>query len=446
MKKKRILSLAMACMFSAAMFTGCSDSSGGSTSTGAGPSDAGTSSGNTGSVYWLNFKPEADKALQEIAETYQKATGVDVQVVTAASGTYDQTLSAEMDKSKAPTLFVVRNTADVKTWGDYCYDLTDTDVYKELTDTSNAFVLSDSAGKACSIAYCYETFGLIVNKTLLSQAGYDVSDIKNFDSLKSIAEDIHARAGELGFDAFTTSGLDDNSSWRFSGHLANMPLYYESIDDSWTECPATIKGTYLDNFKNVWDLYINNSKVDPSTLATAGYDAEAEFGKGEAVFYQNGSWEYANLVDKYGMKPDEIQMIPIYCGVEGEEKAGLCSGTENLWAVNSKASADDIKATLDFMYWMVTSEEGTKCMAEQFGEIPYKNAAENENVFFQNANALIDEGNYTVEWTFNYTPNVNEWRKTVVAAMTQYCAGGSWDDVKTAFVDGWAAQYASVNS
>jgi len=27
--------------------------------------------------------------------------------------------------------------------------------------------------------------------------------------------------------------------------------------------------------------------------------------------------------------------------------------------------------------------------------------------------------------------------------MTQYSAGGSWDDVVTAFVQGWATQYAN---
>lgn len=413
-----------------------------------GSDDAATgdsASNATGSVYWLNFKPEADEALQEIAKTYKAETGVDVQVVTAASGTYSQQLTAEMDKSNPPTLFVVGNQAGVNQWGDYCVDLKGTDIYNELS--TNAYDLVDADGKVCSIGYCYESFGIIVNKALLKTAGYEITDIKDFASLKTIAEDIHARAAELGFDAFTSSGLDDSSSWRFSGHLANMPLYYESADDKWTETPATIKGTYLENFKNIWDLYMNNSATKPSELATAGKDAEAEFGKGEAVFYQNGSWEFANLTaeDKYAMNPEDLQMIPIYCGVEGEDKAGLCSGTENCWAVNAKASKEDQDATIAFMKWMVTSEAGTKCMAEQFGEIPYKGAAENANVFFQNARAYDEEGRYTVAWAFNYTPNVDEWRAGLVDAMTKYCNGGDWADVETAFVNGWATQYAAVN-
>ena len=429
--RKKLLSVALCATMVAGLLAGCGSSS---------KSDK-ASSDSKGSVYWLNFKPEADEALQDIAKTYEKEKGVKVKVVTAASGNYNSTLTSEMGKSAAPTLFVVGNQAAVKTWDDYCIDLKDTDVYKELS--TDAFNLTDENGKVASIGYCYESYGIIVNKKLLKKAGYEITDIKDFASLKSVAEDIHKRADKLGFDAFTSSGMDDASSWRFTGHLANMPLFYEGRDDGWKEAPAEIKGTYLDNFKNVWDLYINNSKYDKKTLATGGYDAEAEFKKGEAVFYQNGTWEYDAL--KKSISDDDMQMIPIYCGVEGEEKAGLCSGTENCWAVNAKASKADQKATLEFMKWLVTSKEGTKVMAEQFGAIPYKKAADSGNVFLKNANDLLEAGNYNVDWAFNYTPNVDEWRASLVAAMNKYDAGGSWDDVKTAFVQGWATQYKAAN-
>lgn len=429
--RKKLLSVALCATMVAGLLAGCGSSS---------KSDK-ASSDSKGSVYWLNFKPEADEALQGIAKTYEKENGVKVKVVTAASGNYNSTLTSEMGKSAAPTLFVVGNQAAVKTWDDYCIDLKDTDVYKELS--TDAFNLKDENGKVASMGYCYESYGIIVNKKLLKKAGYEITDIKDFASLKSVAEDIHKRADKLGFDAFASSGMDDASSWRFTGHLANMALFYEGRDDGWKDAPAEIKGTYLDNFKNVWDLYINNSKYDKKTLATGGYDAEAEFKKGEAVFYQNGTWEYDAL--KKSISDDDMQMIPIYCGVEGEEKAGLCSGTENCWAVNAKASKADQKATLEFMKWLVTSKEGTKVMAEQFGAIPYKKAADSGNVFLKNANDLLEAGNYNVDWAFNYTPNVDEWRASLVAAMNKYDAGGSWDDVKTAFVQGWATQYKAAN-
>ena len=445
---KKILALGLTAALSLSLLAGCGGGTGTPAETGSAGTDAPaaeTGSGSGGSVYYLNFKPEQDAQWQELAEIYTEETGVPVKVVTAASGEYSSTLTAEMDKSDMPTLFQCGNQAGLDTWGDYCYDLTDSAVYKEMT--TDDFNLFGENGEVYCIGYCYEAFGIIVNTALLAEAGYELSDITNFESLKSVAEDITARhaTGELPFAAFSSAGLDSSSSWRFSGHLANMPLYYEFRDDGVTSQPATITGAYLDNFKMIWDLYVANSDTAPAQLTTATSDqSKAEFGEGKAVFYQNGSWEYDSLVKDFGMDPANLAMIPIYCGVEGEEDAGLCCGTENCWAVNAKASEEDIQATLDFMYWVVTSEEGTTMMAEQFGPIPFKNAKESSNVFFNNANEYIAEGKYTVTWAFNYTPNVDSWRAAVVAALTQYTVGGgSWDDVVTAFVQGWATQYAN---
>ena len=398
-----------------------------------------------GSVYWLNFKPESDSVLQEVAKAYKAETGVDVKVVTAAAGTYNQTLMAEMDKSNPPTLFVVGNAGAVASWGDYCLDLKGTKIANELS--TDAYNLYDENGKLCSIGYTYECFGIITNVELLEKAGYKLSDIKDFASLKAIAEDIHARSKTLGFDAFTSSGMDGSSSWRFTGHLANVALFYEARDNGWTAGPqpATITGKYVPNFKNLWDLYINNSAFNPNTLATGGYDAEAEFGKGQAVFYQNGNWEYDALTGKYGMDPAKLAMIPFYAGVPGEENAGLNCGTEGCWAINAKASQADIDATMDFMYWMVTSETGTKLLAQTFGAIPYKKAAPSNNVFLDQANEYNKQGKYVMTWAFNYTPAVDEFRAGLVSAMNQYDAAqtdANWKTVETAFVTGWERLYA----
>ena len=409
--------------------------------------DANTGDGDgdttaTGSVYYLNFKPESDAAWQTLAAAYTAETGVPVKVVTAASGQYDTTLTAEMDKDTAPTMFQVGNLGAVNSYGEFCYNLEGTDVYNQMT--THDFDLKNANGETVSIGYCYEAFGIIVNKALLKQAGYELTDITNFESLKKVADDIHSRAAELGFDAFTSAGLDGTSSWRFSGHLANMPLFYEFRDEGVTSKPATIKGTYLDNYKAIWDLYTTDSATTGAALLSAtGDQAEAEFGEGKAVFYQNGTWEYSNLTgEKFGMNADDLTMIPIYCGIEGEEKAGLCTGTENYWSVNKNASEEDIKATLDFLNWVVTSEEGTAMMAEQFGACPFQASKAPSNPFSALANEYVANGCYPVTWAFNYTPAVNDWRAAVVDALGKYTAdGGSWDDVKTAFVEGWATQY-----
>ena len=408
---------------------------------------AGCGKKSAGSVYYLNFKPEADEAWQALAKTYTEKTGVKVTVVTAASGTYADTLTAELDKSEAPTMFQAGNQGAIDTFGDWCLDLRDTDVYKEMT--TDAFNLKGTDGAVLSIGYCYESFGIIVNKALLKQAGYELTDIKDFASLKAAADDIHARAAELGFDAFTSAGLDGSSSWRFSGHLFNMPLFYQARDNGWTSQPSAITADYLDNFKAIWDLYTTDSATTGAALTTAtGDQAEAEFGKGEAVFYQNGTWEYANLTEKFGMNPADLAMIPIYCGVAGEEKAGLCSGTENCWAVNSQVSEANQKASLDFLYWLVTDDVAAQKMVDILGALPFKAAPASTNVFLANGNDLLAAGNYNVSWAFNHTPNVDSWRATVVTALAKYSADqtdANWAEVVTAFVDGWAYEYNMQN-
>ena len=400
-----------------------------------------------GSVYWLNFKPESDEALQEIAKMYTEETGVAVKVVTAASGTYNETLTAQMDKSDAPTMFVVGNTAAVENWGDYCLDLTGTDLANELN--TDAYMLYDADGKLCSIGYCYECYGIIVNKELLVKAGYAEDYIVNFETLKEVAEDVHARAAELGFDAFTSAGMDGSSSWRFTGHLINLEYYYESVDapEAWTSCPASIEGTYMDNYRNLYDLMVVNSATDRADLANGGFDAAAEFANGEALFYFNGNWEWSGLSEK-GMKAENLSMIPYYCGVEGEEKAGLNCGTENYWAVNSEASEEDIAATLAFMKWLVTDPEASALAVGTFGVMPYKNAAESTNPFLADANAYANAGHYTMPWVTNYQPNVDAYRATAVSALNAYNADPTdenWASVVTAFVDGWAVQYQAAN-
>ena len=441
MKKALTLLLTLAMTLSLAACGSKTEQSAGSAA-----ASTGSASSEAGSVYYLNFKPEADQAWQDLAKTYTEQTGVEVKVVTAAGGNYSDTLTAEMAKSDAPTLFQCGNAQGLLDWNDYCYDLTGTAVLNEMTTSD--FNLCDETGAVKCIGYCYEAFGIIVNVELLETAGYTLADITNFETLKAVAEDIHARSAELGFDAFSSAGLDGSSSWRFSGHLANMPLYYEFRDDGVTSQPATITGAYLDNYRNIWDLYINNSSIATTSLPTASGDmSTGVFKEGKAVFYQNGTWEYSGLVEA-GMNPEKLAMIPIYCGVEGEEQAGLACGTENCWAVNAKASEADIQATLDFIYWVVTSEEGTTMMAHEFGPIPFKNAKESENVFFNDANEYMANGNYTVTWAFNHTPNVDSWRATVVTALAAYSADqtdANWDAVVSAFVDGWAYEYSVQN-
>lgn len=416
--------------------------------------DSQAAASGDGAVYYLNFKPEQADQWKALAETYTEQTGVPVTVETAASGTYESTLKSEMAKEEAPTLFQVNGPVGLASWKDYCYDLKDSAVYKNLK--SDDFALISDSGEVQGVAYVIETYGLIYNKKLLSDYCAldgakikDASEINSFAKLKEVADDIQAKKDDLGIvGAFTSAGMDSSSDWRFKTHLANLPIYYEYEADGITSTDA-IKGTYLDNYKNVWDLYITDSTVEPTMLSSStGEDAAAEFAMGEAVFYQNGTWAYSDIKDNE-VADEDLGMMPIYIGVEGEENQGLCTGSENYWCVNKNASQEDIDATLAFMEWVITSDEGRTSFRDEMGFVTPFTTFTDE---YQPANPLvaasqedIDAGHKTVAWCFTTMPSEN-WKNGVGSALLEYAQGtGQWDAVVSAFVDGWASEVQAVS-
>ena len=329
--KRKLVSLMLVVSMTAAMVAGCgSDDKKTADNNAAGTEKTDDSKeAASGSVYYLNFKPEQDQQWQDLAKAYTDETGVPVEVVTAASGTYEETLKSEIAKSDAPTLFQVNGPVGLAAWKDYCADLSGTDVYSHVK--SDDFVLKDG-DEVKGIAYVLETYGLIYNKTVLNAyCGMDgakvssIDEINSFAKLKEVADDIQSRLAEVSeaagpeYDlkgAFTSAGMDSSSDWRFKTHLANLPIYYEYKDEGIDNTDA-IKGTYLDNYRQIWDLYINNATCKPTELSTkTADDATADFVTGDAVFYQNGTWEYNNIKD---VGDDNLGILPIYIGVEGEE-------------------------------------------------------------------------------------------------------------------------------
>lgn len=438
-RMNKVLALALAAVMTASALAGCGGAASSSTPA---ASSGSTSTGAKGQVYYLNFKPEQADQWTALAKKYTEQTGVPVNVVTAASGTYEQTLKSEIAKTEAPTLFQVNGPVGLASWKDYCYDLSGTDVYKELK--SDDFALKDG-NAVYGIAYVIETYGIIYNKTLLEKAGYTAADITNFASLKKVADDIQARKDELGIKgAFASAGMDSSSDWRFKTHLANLPIYYEYQKDGIGDTEA-IKGTYLDNYKNIWDLYITDSTCEPSLLSSkTGDDALSEFVLGEAVFYQNGTWAYGDIQKADTLKDDEIGMLPIYIGAEGEENQGLCTGSENYWCVNKNAKPEDIQATLDFMKWCVTSEEGKTALSSEMGFVcPFKGFTGEflpSNPLIAAADQYIADGKTSVLWCFTTMPS-EEWKNGVGNALLEYAQGtGDWSAVTKAFVDGWATE------
>lgn len=404
-------------------------------------------------VYYLNFKPEQDAQWQALAKAYTDETGVKVTVVTAAAGTYEDSLSAEIVKSNAPTLFQVNGPVGLAGWKDYCYDLSDTALYQNLNNEEFALKEDD---RVLGIAYVLETYGIIYNKAILNRyfgledAKFDsLDEINDFESFKVLVEDIQAKKDVLGIDgAFTSAGMDSSSDWRFKTHLANLPIYYEYEKEN-IDVAKSIEGQYLNEYRQIWDLYLNNATCAPGEIgAKTGDEAQSEFNNGKAVFYQNGTWAWDETMEQK-LGAENVGMMPIYIGAEGEEDQGLCTGSENYWCVNKNASDEDIQATLDFLKWLVTSETGTTALAEKMGfVIPFEKARESTNPLIKEADALLESGKKPVSWNFSTIPS-DQWKDDVGSALLAYAQGGMtdalWKNVEDAFVAGWAKEYQNAN-
>ncbi len=410
-------------------------------------------------IYYLNFKPEVASVYEDIAKAYEKETGNTLRVVTAASGTYEQTLKSEISKSDAPTIFQINGPKGYAAWKNYCADLKNTDLYKHLMDKDSAIKEGDAV---YGIPYVVEGYGIIYNEEItdkyfaLENRATDIDsmeDIRSFAALKAVVEDMTAHKSELGIQGvFAATSLKSGEDWRWHTHLANLPVYYEFAQKGteWTADKGTdkVELTYAQNFKNIFDLYINNSTVDPKVLGSYQVaDSMAEFALGKCVMVQNGNWAYGQIRDVKGnvVKADKIKYLPIYTGVTDEENQGLAVGTENYLAINKNASEEQQKKAADFLYWLYSSETGKEFVTKKLDFIaPFDTFGEEDQVEDPLGREVSDwiakEDITAIPWVFTVFPS-QHFKDDLGAALLRYSQGtGTWDDVVNTFKNRWAEE------
>jgi raffinose/stachyose/melibiose transport system substrate-binding protein len=411
-----------------------------------------------GEVYYLNFKPEVADIYAKIADEYLKETGVTLKVVTAASGTYEQTLKSEIAKTDAPVLFQINGPVGYAAWKDYTADLKDTELYKHLTDKSMA--VTDGTG-VYGIPYVVEGYGIIYNNAIMTKyfalAGAkakSMDEVNNFATLKAVVEDMTAQKAALGIKGvFSSTSLKPGEDWRWQTHLANVPIFYEWRDnhvDLASDATKEIKFQYSDNFKNIFDLYLNNSVTSPKLLGSKSVDdSMAEFALGESAMVQNGNWAWGQIsgVDGNTVKAEDVKFLPIYTGMPGEEKQSICVGTENFFAINKQASPEKQKLAADFIYWLYSSPAGKAFVTNDLKFIaPFDTFAENEKPTDPLAKEVLrytsNTNLYNVSWNFVKFPN-QTFKNNFGAALLQYAQGTmTWDAVKQLVIDQWKIESA----
>ena len=449
---KKMLSVILSAVLICVIFTGCK-------------SDDDNTNNNTNNntakvqtIRYLNFKPEIATQYEKIAAEYEAETGIKVIIETAANNTYEQTLTAKMATNEAPTIFQINGPQGYANWKDYCADLSDTDIYKHLTDKNMAVTAN---GGVYGIPYVVEGYGIIYNSAITDkyfvldtkETPYkSMDEINSFSALSALVEDMQKNAQALGIEGvFSSTSLKAGEDWRWQTHLANLPIYYEFKNNNielTSDAAKKISFEYGDNYKNIFDLYINNSVSDKKDLGKKIVDESmAEFATGKSAMVQNGNWAWSQISEIKGntVQAENIKFLPIYTGVEGEETQGICIGTENFLSINSKASVAEQKAAADFIYWLYSSEKGKSFVVNDLGFIaPFDTFGDNEKptdpLAAQVTEWMNKDGITNVPWDFTVFPS-QTFKDDFGAVLLQYAQGTkSWDDVKNLVVSRWESE------
>ena len=444
MKKKRFVASLMTLAMLVTMLSGCS---------------FGSSSKKVTQIYFLSCKPEVKSVWEEVSAAYEKETGIKLKVLTAADGNHERTLKAELAKKDYPTMFQINGPVEYGRWKNYCMDLSDTKLYSWLLDKSMA-VAGDNGKGVYGIPYVVEGYGIIYNNAIMekyfalsdrSSQIKSMDEINNFAALKEVAEDMQAHKSELGIEGvFGSTSLAPGESWRWHTHLMNIPVTYELQEKNVSDLD-TLDFTYSDEFKNVFDLYVNNSCTAPLDLASKTVeDSMTEFAQGKVAMIQNGNWGWTQIESADGnvVNEEDAKYMPIYTGMEGEESQGLCIGTENYICINSQATDEEKQASIDFLEWLYSSKEGKKFVTEKFGFIPPFNTFK-ESEYPSNPLAvevikyMNDSSKKSVPWNFVTFPD-QKFKDNMGNDLISYTEGEmDWNTLVDTVKSDWTKQKGS---
>lgn len=410
-------------------------------------------------IRYLNFKPEIATVYQEIANKYEEKTGVKVIVETAASGSYESTLQARMGTSMAPTIFQINGPVGYSSWKDYCLDLKETKLYNNLIDKDNAI---KSGEGIYGIGYVVEGYGIIYNKEITdkyfssswkSVAINSIEEIKSFEMFKKVVEDMQLHKDKLGIEGvFASTSLKTGEDWRWQTHLFNAPLSYEISEGNITDY-SKLEFKYLDKYKQVFDLYLDNSSKEKGKLGTVTVsDSMAEFALGKCAMVQNGNWAASQVLGVSGnvVKSENIKFMPIFSGHTSDETQGLYIGTENFICINAKASKEKQKLAIDFLEWLYLSDEGKEIVIKKLKFItPFEGYDYSESITDPLALEVIKWMNNkdvkNVGWNFTIIPSLT-FKEDFGSNLLKYAQGKTtWEEVTTNLKNKWKSEWDLMN-
>ena len=370
---KKTLSLCLVALLVCGLFAACNDNvrkemAEDTTSATAAPAKA-------TALTLLLSSPSQTAVWDEIAENYKNQTGVTLRVTAVSADTYPAALAKQLKADDAPVIFE---------WNEKLRDESLSDVMTDLKGTGFASFLADPSlalrdgDRVLAVPIDVSAFGILYNKALTDRyfalegkgTSYSSMDeINSFEKLSLLVGDMQKHKADLGIDGvFAAPALDRKGGSVWQKEVANAAVYAEArrTDGALDDIAAFLKDTfdfgYSDNVHKFLDLTVKNADADAESLGTrTAADAQNAFRKGKTVFLlESTDASDALFADGGTLKAEQVGILPLYFGADGEETQGLSVRVERALSVNEKADADRKQAAVDFLEWLFSSPEGKR--------------------------------------------------------------------------------------
>lgn len=446
--KRKVLCLLMAAamMFgtAACQGSGTDDSAEGS----AGKSAAASTENNSGSssektkisVY---LGGDAADENQKIVDTYNaQSDTTEIELVTLTDGSSGYEMLTVMYNAGNPPAVYFMEAGDVLKLTDKLMDMSGLECVQYANTGTTEDVAVD--GALYGIPANIQAYGLIYSKQVLSDVMGEDFDPQSIGTREQL-EEMFEKVKEAGIAPVAISPFD----WNLGNHWFTQVYAGASQEDE--ERDAFVSGLkdgsvnladseVFQDYMDTFDLMMEYNYYGENPLETVadGNEKQAQLlATGQAAFWFHGNWATANIrtLDEEG----EYGFIPVPVSEENANFGKICSLVPGYYCVEkSTTTEEEQQAAMEFVNWMIMSEDGQQYVID-CGNIPAysNNAAEiTESVSKSVVEFTSDGKNFPMYVSFpsdHYT--------YVGSAMQKYLAGQS-DRAGLAkeIADYWATQ------
>lgn len=390
----------------------------------------------------LNSKGEIQTALEDMADAFEKESGIKVEIVACGAGESPYTrITSAYNSGNAPTMAMLDTTDIIALAKEYAVDLSGEKWVAEAEGQ-----LTKVEEKVYSFPFCVEGRGLIYNKSAIEKTlgeDFDPSSVNSYDSFKALLEKLRAKGME---DPVVVSKED----WSLGAH--QLGFIYDTYDGTTAGSAKLINelkaGTMkvedyarFNDFLKTMDLLLeyNVNKKDP---LGAMYEEDPIFlAEGKAAFWANGCWAWPNLSEAGASEDDGYGFLPFFLGNDTSDFANTsiqASASKQVMIDRVQAKPEEQAAAKEFLNWIVYSETGQKMLVEDCALIP---ACKNNEVVPVDplGKDIKEKMSSGKTYSSSYIAPSDHWN-ALGAAMQKYVSGGNKAELAQAIDGYWKSQ------